>query len=491
MPPIFEILQKDCAGRIGRLETRHGTIETPAIMPVVNPNIQTIKPSELRKFGAEIIITNSYIIYRKPDLRERALRDGLHSLIGFDGPIMTDSGSYQLSVYGEVEVNNKEIVEFQQNIGSDIGVPLDIPTPPDASRMRAEAELQQTIFREKEAIGLKNDMLLAAPVQGSTFPDLRENCARELSGLDFDVYPLGAVVPLMESYRYSELVDVIVASKKGLTPAAPVHLFGAGHPMMFSLAVALGCDLFDSASYALYAKDGRYMTVRGTYHLDQLQYLPCSCPICSSLDVRELNESEKREELLARHNLYVTFEEMREVKQAIQEGSLWELVEYRCRAHPQLLSGLKRVLSGHSGWIEKMQPLSRSTFFYSGPESAMRPEVTRYTNKLKNFDLKGKVLIRNRRLENENDFDWVFDFKPPFGPYPLELKETYPFNAEVTDEPDYESLTVALQNLIELMKLNPGCEFTTVLDCHYKHQLMKEIDSLCASNKQEYLESRL
>jgi 7-cyano-7-deazaguanine tRNA-ribosyltransferase len=475
MPPIFEILQKDCAGRIGRLETRHGIVETPTIMPVVNPNIQTIKPGELRKFGAEIIITNSYIIYRRPQLRERALRDGLHSLIGFDGPIMTDSGSYQLSIYGELEVNNKEIVEFQQNIGSDIGVPLDIPTPPDVSRMRAEAELEQTIAREKEALGLKKDMLLAAPIQGSTFTDLRERSARELSSLDFDVYPLGAVVPLMESYRYSQLVEVIVASKKGLSPAAPVHLFGGGHPMMFSLAVALGCDLFDSASYALYAKDGRYMTARGTYHLDQLQYLPCSCPICSSLNVRELLESENREELLARHNLYVTFEEIREVKQAIHEGSLWELVEHRCRAHPQLLSGLKHALSQHSGWIEKFQPLSRSTFFYSGPESSMRPEVLRHKTRLKNLNIKGKVLIRNRRLENENEFDWVFDFKPPFGPYPLELKETFPFNAEVVDYPDHESLTVALGNLIELMKLNPGCEFITVLDGFSEHPLMKEL----------------
>ncbi len=478
MSPIFEILHKDCAGRIGRLETRHGIIETPTIMPVVNPNIQTIKPCELRKFGAEMIITNSYIIYRRPEHRERALMDGLHSLIGFDGPIMTDSGSYQLSIYGEVEVNNKEIVEFQQNIGSDIGVPLDIPTPPDVSRIRAESELEQTIIREKEAMGLKKDMLLAAPIQGSTFTDLRERSARELSQLDFDVYPLGAVVPLMESYRYSDLVDVIVASKKGLSQASPVHLFGAGHPMMFSLAVALGCDLFDSASYALYAKDGRYMTTRGTYHLEQLHYLPCSCPICSSLNARELLESEKREELLARHNLYVTFEEMRVVKQAIHEGSLWELVENRCRAHPQLLSGLKRALSQHSGWIETIQPLSRSTFFYSGPESTLRPEVLRHRNKLKNLNIKGKVLIRTRRLENEDEFDFVFDFKPPFGPYPLELKETFPFNAEVTDEPDHESLTVALENLIELMKLNPGCEFITELDAFSGHPLMTEIRKL-------------
>lgn len=475
MPPIFEILQKDCAGRIGRLETRHGIIETPTIMPVINPNIQTINPSELHKLGARIIITNSYIIYRKKELREKALRDGLHSLIGFDGPIMTDSGSYQLSVYGEVEVNNKEIVEFQRDIGSDIGVPLDIPTPPDVSRMRAEDELLQTMIREKEAIGLKDDMLLAAPVQGSTYPDLRERAARELSQLDFDVYPLGAVVPLMESYRYSELVDVIVASKKGLSPASPVHLFGAGHPMMFSLAVALGCDLFDSASYALYAKDGRYMTPRGTYHIERLQYLPCSCPVCTSYNSRELIENEKREELLARHNLYVTFEEMREIKQAIHEGSLWELVENRCRGHPQLLSGLKHLLKSHSGWIEEVQPLSRSTFFYCGPESSNRPEVMRHRNKLRNLKINGKVLVRMHRLKNEGEFDHVFDFKPPFGPYPLELKETFPFNAEVIDDPDFESLTVALQNLIELIRLNPDCEFTTALYDFDEHPLMKDV----------------
>ncbi|VVB90942.1 tRNA-guanine(15) transglycosylase [uncultured archaeon] len=386
---------------------------------------------------------------------------------------MTDSGSYQLSIYGEVEVNNSQIVQFQQEIGSDIGVPLDIPTPPDVPFERAESELGITIHREKEALGLKQDMLLAAPVQGSTFTELRERAGRELSSADFDVYPLGAVVPLMESYRYADLVDVIVASKKGLSPAAPVHLFGAGHPMMFALAVALGCDLFDSASYALYAKEGRYMTVRGTSHLDNLQYLPCSCPVCSSYDVEELKKSEKKEELLARHNLYATFAEMREVKQAIKEGSLWELVEQRCRAHPRMLDGLRRALH-YSEWIETLQPAPRATFFYSGPESALRPEVVRFRKRLGNFRLEGRVLIRAKRVENEDDFDRVLEFKAPFGAYPMELKETYPFNAEVTEEPDHEALTVALQNTLELMEMNPGAEFTFLYN--EEHPLMAEIE---------------
>lgn len=214
------------------------------------------------------------------------------------------------------------------------------------------------------------------------------------------------------------------------------------------------------------------MTVRGTYHLEKLQYLPCSCPVCSSYTAQDILKSEKMEELLARHNLYVTFQEMREVKQAIKEGSLWELVEQRCRAHPQLLNGLRRALY-HADWIEKFQPVSRSTFFYSGPESALRPEVMRFRKKLSNFDLKGRILIRGNKCENENEYDWILDFKPPFGAYPLELKETYPFNAELTDEQDHESLTVALQNTLEIIDENPDCEFTFVYDG--EHPLIEKI----------------
>ena len=100
----------------------------------------------------------------------------------------------------------------------------------------------------------------------------------------------------------------------------------------------------------------------------------------------------------------------------------------------------------------------------------------RHRNKLKNLNIDGKVLIRNKRLENEDEFDWVFDFKPPFGPYPLELKETFPFNAEVIDEPDHESLTVALQNTLHLIELNPDSEFTILLDSLPAHPLIKEIN---------------
>ncbi|MGP8322195.1 MAG: tRNA guanosine(15) transglycosylase TgtA [Methanosarcinaceae archaeon] len=478
MTSNFEIIKKDAAGRIGRLTTSHGIVETPIIMPVVNPNILTIKPGEMKDSGAGMIITNSYIIYRKKELREKALKYGLHSLLDFDGPIMTDSGSFQLSVYGEVEVTNEQIIEFQQKIGTDIGVPLDIPTPPDVSRSRAESELKITIERLAKARELvKGGMLLAGPVQGSTYTDLRERCARELSKLDFDVYPFGAVVPLMESYRYADLVDVIASAKKGLDPTAPVHLFGAGHPMMFALAVALGCDLFDSAAYALYAKDDRYITSGGTYHLENLHYLPCSCPICVNHTAGELKSAENREELLARHNLYVTFEEMRLVKQSIKEGNLLELVELRCRAHPRLLDGLRQAYK-YSDWLEQYDPASKSTFFYCGPESANRPEVLRFSKRLDRFTITGTALIRTNPTKNDREYDNLLTFKPPFGSFPVELGEVYPFNAEVVIDPDYEVLGRALENTIRLIELNPDADFTYVRKYGLEHPLFDKLSGI-------------
>ncbi|WP_094227183.1 tRNA guanosine(15) transglycosylase TgtA [Methanolobus psychrotolerans] len=475
MSSQFDIIHKDAAGRIGKLTTPHGVVETPTVMPVINPNIQTIKPSDMREFGAEILITNSYIIYRKEELREKALKGGLHALLDFDGPIMTDSGSFQLSVYGEVEVTNELIIDFQQKIGSDIGVPLDIPTPPDVSYERAKEEMDITIQRLKDARELvKGDMLLAGPVQGSTFRELREECARELSDVGFDVYPFGAVVPLMESYRYADLVDVIASAKKGLDPTAPVHLFGAGHPMMFALAVALGCDLFDSAAYALYAKDRRYITSRGTYHVDTLKYLPCSCPVCMAHSAEELKKAHNCTELLARHNLYVTFQEMREVKQAIWEGNLLELVEQRCRSHPRMLEALKQMYT-YSPWLEECDPSSKSTFFYCGPESSKRPEVLRFNKQLERLTIKGSVLIRAYPTKKDSDYDNVLIFKPPLGSYPQELAEVYPFNAEVVRNPDYESLESAYMNTIRLVELNPDAKFTFLMQDKFEHPLMDRL----------------
>lgn len=459
MPDCFEILHKDLAGRIGRLSTPHGTVETPALMPVVNPHLLLVPPPELHDMGATMLITNSYIIRQDEALRVRALEKGLHQLLGFEGPIMTDSGAFQLSIYGSIDVQPLEILDFQFAIESDICVPLDIPTPPDVTKERAASELKETERRLEEAVRNRGSSLLAGPIQGSTYPDLREAAGRFLRDKGFDVYPVGGVVPLMETYRFDDLVEVVAAAKNGLGSGAPVHLFGAGHPMVFALAAAMGCDLFDSAAYALYAREGRYLTARGTWRLEEMRYLPCSCPVCQGRDQEELMESPEKVKLLAKHNLYVSLQEINLVKQCIREGSLWELLETRCRSHPRMVDGFRKLCE-QGEWLERLDNSSKSTPFFLSSESAARPEVVRYGSRIERLTLSGDVLITDDIKTKTNGFDTVLHFKPPFGPYPTELAETYPFNAEVPDDVDSKARDRALSNTKKLMDANPEARFT-------------------------------
>jgi tRNA-guanine transglycosylases, various specificities len=132
----MEILRREGLARIGRFQTDHGHVDTPNIMPVINPNIMTLPIEKMVRMGAQALITNSYIIRRNKDLKERALNEGLHKLIGFDGTIMTDSGTFQSYMYGEVEYQNADTVDFQIQIGSDISTILDIFSTPSDSHER-------------------------------------------------------------------------------------------------------------------------------------------------------------------------------------------------------------------------------------------------------------------------------------------------------------------------------------------------------------------
>jgi 7-cyano-7-deazaguanine tRNA-ribosyltransferase len=437
---MFEIRARDAMGRVGKFIVGEHKLETPLILPVINPNSDLIPANEIGGIGFEAVITNSYIIYRNELLRERALSKGVHRLIGFDGAVMTDSGSYQLSRYGEVEIGSDEIVEFQEAIGSDIGVILDIPTPPDVSRLKAQEDLLETLKRAKSATNLNKDMLLAGTVQGSTHLDLREKSGREMAGLGFDLYPIGGVVPLMESYRFADLVRVIIHSKKYIPADKPVHLFGAGHPMMFALAVALGCDIFDSAAYFLYARDGRYITPTGTLKLGEMRTLPCQCPICSSHSLGELKSSDDHVRLLALHNLHVTVREIKIVKEAIWSGGLWELVEQRCRAHPMLLNAL-RILKEYP--LERYEPLSKpSAFFYSGPESLNRPEVKRHQKRLPRIQSPAKKLLlisSSIKTPQKSTFGSNVEYQVCYvsavlGIIPSEIEEAYPLRQHIYPE---------------------------------------------------------
>jgi 7-cyano-7-deazaguanine tRNA-ribosyltransferase len=474
MAIAFESLYSDIAGRCGKLTVGKKTIKTPALLPVINPHLQLVSPKELRQMGVEALITNAYIFSQSKQFRERALSEGLHKLLDFDGVIMTDSGSFQLSVYGQVSITNTETLSFQRDIGSDIWVPLDIPTSPAADRETVERELAITMERLAEAKTVFGpDAPLAGPVQGAMFSDLRERAGREVTDLGFSFCPIGAVVPLMESYRYRDLVTVVMAAKRTLSPAACVHLFGAGHPSMFALATAMGCDLFDSAAYALYAKEGRYMTTHGSYKIHELTELPCACGVCRSYTTEELQKSPDRERLLALHNLHVTLAEIARIRQAITDGSLWELVDERCRGHPQLLAGYRQLLLEHAA-LEHTDRVSKRRFFYRGDESCARTEVLRYQQMLARLRL-GKNVLVDFDGSSGDGFDDILSFKPPFGPFPKELKETFPIGQSEIPEWDDAMVRQGCRGIVSLSDSHP--ESTIFVRCsdRWKALVLQEI----------------
>ena len=452
----FEIKEKDLLGRIGKLKTKSGTVETPLLFPVINPSIQPVPPRRLKEtFGFEAIITNAYILKKR--YQNKPIDEGLHKFLDFDGVVMTDSGAYQILVYGEVDVSQKEIVAYQEGIGSDIATMLDIPTGWAVTKEQAEKTVAETLRRAKAFFKTKtrDDILWVGPVQGGRHLDLVANSAVEMGKLPFQIHALGSPTEVMESYRYDVLADMILTAKKGLPIERPLHLFGAGHPAMFSLAVMLGCDLFDSAAYALYARENRYMTENGTWRLDELDYFQCSCPRCSSETPRGLERKTKkeREVFLAEHNLYVCLAELKRIKQAIRNGRLWEHTEMRVHGHPALLSALKKLRS-HADFLEKFSPTVKSSgFFYFDPVGLARPEILHYRKRLEErYDPpnNAKVLFlvpqtRNKPFHKAPEFKKIRQlfrslgeqlsskihicvYAAPFGVIPLELDEVYPLS---------------------------------------------------------------
>lgn len=444
---MFEIEERDGLARIAQFDTPSGSIETPTIMPVINPNISLISPQRLQnEFDVQVLITNSYIIYKTEELKDVALREGIHDLLGFDGPIMTDSGTFQAHVYGDVEVKPDEILEFQNKIGSDISTILDEFTEPEDSRGEAERKLEKTVERAKKAKKKyeQEESAIAYPIQGSIYPDLRKRCGELLGDLDGDFYPIGGVVPLMEDYRFEELVKIILASKKGLGPRGPVHLFGAGHPMIYSLAVLLGCDLFDSSSYAKYAKREDLMFSDGTKNLTDVEYLGCECPVCTSNSVEDIKGLDKKtkQRLIAEHNLWISLKEIEKIKQAVRDGGLWELVEKRVRSHPQLLK-IFRIIDDEYEFLDRFEPRSRKrALFFTGAETYYRPAVKRIMRWVKEgyeppvdgpmvlFEVDPERKPYSRHLKEEiellGNYSVNMLVKTPLGPIPLEMDEIYP-----------------------------------------------------------------
>ncbi len=477
----FEVKSRDLLARIGRLKTKSGTVETPAFLPVINMAKQSVTPRELwEEFGCRILITNAYIIKKRQ--AGEASRLGIHSLLDFPGVVMTDSGAYQILAYGDIEVKPEGIIKFQEEIDTDIATILDLPTGWAVSKKHAEYTVRETINRARELEELKsrNDILWVGPIQGGRYLDLVAESAREMSRLPFDIHALGSPTPVMEQYLFDLLVNMILAAKINVPFSRPFHLFGAGHPFMFALAVALGCDLFDSAAYNIFAQDDRYLTTYGTIHLEELEYLPCSCPVCSKRDPDELRDMPKneREAELTRHNLHVCFAEIKRIKQAIVEGRLWEHLMMRAHGHPSILQAMKR-LKDYGDIIERHSPIvKRSGLFFFSSIDLARPEVIRHRKNLRerysppenarvlvlfpSFGPRRTVKLRRYKkiladicegLRIDKDEVHVCFYVPPFGIVPIELRDVYPLSQfEITHPPDMEIVKYVAQQILEYVE---------------------------------------
>jgi len=140
---LFEILKSDLSGRIGKIYTNHGVIETPAYVPVIHPVKQTIPSKKIKEIGFDLVITNAYIT--KNHYGDEAIKKGIHKIIDFDGAIMTDSGGYQVLEYGDVDVLPPEMANFEKGILTDFAIPLDKPTGYGLPRKKAEAYVNHTL----------------------------------------------------------------------------------------------------------------------------------------------------------------------------------------------------------------------------------------------------------------------------------------------------------------------------------------------------------
>lgn len=481
----------DALGRIGKLKIAEREMITPNLFPVIHPIKNLISPSDLIKIGAQCVFTNAYIIYQNNEIRQKILTEGIHQYLNYNGIVATDSGAFQQYMYNEdqVDISADEIERFQEKINTDFAVILDIPVQLSDNYEVAKKKVLTTVERAKENIKRRKNgnCHWIGPIHGARYLDLIELSTKEMAQLDFDVYAIGGLVKTFLDYRFDIAIQNLLTVKENIIPNKPIHMFGLGLPQFFSLAVACGCDLMDSAAYILYAKESRYFTLStGTKNIEELYEFPCHCPICSEYDPKEIKsfDEELKTQLLAKHNLYLSFSELKTIRQAIREGNLWELVELRIRNHPNLVNAIK-LIKEHKSLFEIHEKIYKSHGrLYSSHEALNRPIIYRYEKRLlTNYRVpkEAKYIIMLPELDtkalsspttqnwlekiNNNDIIareliHIIFSSEIFGLIPLELVDTFPMG-------QYESImSSGVNDLIRSESLRKVDEFFGI---NYKH----------------------
>jgi queuine tRNA-ribosyltransferase len=352
--------------RLGRLELPHGVVETPQFMPVgTNATVKALHPDEIAAAGATIILANTYHLYLRPGHERIARLGGLHRFMGWDGPILTDSGGFQVVSLGDLRVVDDDGVTFrshldgsvhrftpehaiavQEALGADVAVAFDQPVPPSSPRAvvaDATARTHRWAERSLAAHG-RADQALFGIVQGGLDPDLRVESARTIAALPFDGICIGGLAgdeTAAEREATLELaVGVLAADPR------PRYLMGLGSPADLLEAVHRGIDVFDSVLPARVARNATLWIPGGKLNLRNARYLDdpapvqadCPCPLCTRFSRAYLAHLFRAKELLAYrlatcHNLTFTLDFMARIRTALRAGTFPEtLPELRLRA---------------------------------------------------------------------------------------------------------------------------------------------------------------
>ncbi|MGH3102852.1 MAG: tRNA guanosine(34) transglycosylase Tgt [Gaiellaceae bacterium] len=362
----FVVTATDGDARAGVLSTAHGDVPTPAFMPVgTKGTVKSVDPDELRALGAAIVLGNTYHLHFRPGEDVVAELGGLHPFMGWDGPILTDSGGFQVfslrdtllavddegvtfrSVYdGRSErLTPESAAAIQASLGADVAMCLDICLPAGGPRAElAEAVRRTTLWatRQRRAPRADNQLLFGIS-QGAADPELRRRSIEEIGELDFDGYALGG---LAVGESRAEMFDAVEWAAPLLPAERPRYFMGIGDPEGVLEVLARGIDMFDCVLPTRTARTGSALTWEGRLNLRNARFVrdprpldaDCICPACTRFSRAYIRHLVNQQELLglrllSLHNLRFLLELTAGAREAIERG---ELSSYKAEALARL-----------------------------------------------------------------------------------------------------------------------------------------------------------
>ena len=350
----FELLSTDGAARRTRLTLAHGVLDTPAFMPVgTYGTVKAMRPTDLKDIGAQIVLGNTFHLWLRPGLDVIEAHGGLHRFMGWDGPILTDSGGFQVFSLNELNKISEEGVKFrspvngdqcflspeesmriQRVLNADIVMIFDECTPYPADLQQAAASMQLSLRwaeRSKRAHG-DNPNALFGIVQGGMHPELRLQSLQGLEQIGFDGYAIGG---LSVGEPKEEMRKVLNYTAPLLPQNKPRYLMGVGTPEDIVEAVLAGMDMFDCVMPTRNARNGHLFTRHGDVRIRNSRYrhdtqpldADCSCYTCRNFTRAYLHHLDKLQEILGAtlntlHNLHYYQDLMRGLRTAIAAGCL-------------------------------------------------------------------------------------------------------------------------------------------------------------------------